>query len=278
LMIGIGNTNQPLLAPFGAATAQGRMHDIDWNVPGTQSGIYLGANITPFAAMGTFAVSQPGTGTFFKTQQFGAFQSVADGSSSGTVDAVGVRTTPFGGFAVFLTTTTPLEGDIINHTSFTEPSYNGKFKAHRVILNFSYQIALFPFQQPVLEVPAASSTGNWDREYTLMNSSDTSELRLGYGVEIQNSSDSFYDGIHTVHELVANVSFSIQADFQGSTSVTGDFTVKSLDETNLQVDVDRAGAQKSSKTIALGAVNSRATGMAEETSITSNTSSGIVIW
>jgi len=64
--------------------------------------------------------------------------------------------------------------------------------------------------------------------------------------------------------------FSIQADFQGSTTETGDFTVKSLDETNIQVDVDRAGAQKSSKTIALGAVNSRATGGPEETAITSN--------
>jgi len=272
LMIGIGNTNQPLSSIFGAATAQGRIHDTDWNVPGAQSGIYLGSNITPFAAMGTFAVSQPGTGTFFKTQQFGAFQSVADGSTTGTVDSVSGRVTAFGTFAVFNVgaSTTPVEEDIINHVGFAEASYNGKFKVHRVDADNNYQIALFPFQQPVIQT-GATTGGTWDREYTLMNSSDTSELRLGFGVEIQNSSDSFYDGVHTVHELVANVSFSIQADFQGSTSVTGDFTVKSLDETNIQVDVDRAGAQKSSKTIALGAVNSRATGMSEETAITSNT-------
>ena len=256
LMIGIGNTNQSLLSIMGPATAQGRMHDIDWNVPGNQSGIYLGSNITTLAAMGTFAVSQPGTGTFFKTQQSGAFQDIADGSTSGSVSSVTARATIFGNFAVFNATTTPLEGDIINHTTFSEAAYNGKFKAHRVDPGVSYQIALFPFQQPVLEVPAASSSGNWDREYTVINSSDTSELRIGFGVELFNSSVSFYDGFHTVLELIDNVSFSIQADFQGVTSVTGDYTVKSLDETNIQVDVDRAGRQKSSKSIALGAVNS----------------------
>jgi len=256
LMIGIGNTNQSLLSITGDATAQGRIHDTDWNVPGTQSGIYLGSNITTFAAMGTFAVSQPGTGTFFKTQEFGAFQSVADGSTTGTVSSVSGRVTAFGTFAVFNATTTPLEGDVINHVGFAEATYNGKFKAHRVDAGVSYQIALFPFQQPVLQ-QGATTGGTWDREYTVINSTDTSELRIGFGVEIQNSSDSFYDGVHSVLELVDNVSFSIQADFQGSTSVTGDFTVKSLDETNIQVDVDRAGAQKSSETIALGSINAR---------------------
>lgn len=257
LMIGIGNTNQALLAPMGPATGQARIHDCDWNVPGTQSGLYFGENITTAAAIGAFSVSQPNTGTFFKTQQSGTYATASDGSTNGTVTSVTGRVTLFGTFAVFLATTTPLEGDIINHVGFAEASYNGKFKAHRVDAGVSYQIALFPFQQPVLQT-GATTGGTWDREYTLLNSTDTSELRIGCGVEITVAAgESSYAGIHTVLELVDNVSFSIQADFIATAN--GTFIINSLDETAIQVDIDRAGAQKVSMTIGSLVIGANAT-------------------
>jgi len=244
LMIAPGIGNQSLIATVGSATLQGRLHDNDYLAPASQSGINFGRNITSLAAMGAFSVSQTNTGTFFKTLETGSFSATGADNDTGTVTVVSNRMTPSGTFAVFETTNPPNEGDIIIHTGFPEASYNGTFLAHQVNVA-DYQIAQTPFLQPVLQI-GSTGGGTWDRKYTVFTTTDTSELREGHSVEIFGT--ALYDAVHTVRNIITNTSFSIDFLFTAPTE-SGTFEVKSLIETDIQVDIDRAGKQKVSMTI-----------------------------
>lgn len=242
-MQGNGLLKQSLLSSFGPFTLQARMGNINWATAGTQSGIDFGPNIPPFAPISAVDTAQSGVGTYFKPLTNVDYTSVSNSAIVQTIIDVTADIFPGGpptGFANFQTVTLPAVGDTITHSFTSGGVYDGTFYVSRVA-GGRYQVAPFTVIPMAPIAFSGDSAGTMDVPIAEFITTDTSQLRVGHGININGA---VYNGLFTVKAIDPNVSFTVSAPNLGTG--TGSFDTFSLDETDSQINIVRAGNQKES--------------------------------
>jgi len=144
-------------------------------------------------------------------------------------------------------------GQEIVHTLFVTATYNGTFII-TVVSPTLYRITpinTFNFVAFVID----ESVGTGTTTSLTCNTGDTSGLTVGEVVGIINT--SFHDTAKAITAIDPNVSFNINSTFVNFDF--GNFVTGGLNERDKFLSVQQNGAAKSSKKIALGAVNNNST-------------------